>query len=95
VRINQDLDFVALVSIAIAPAGTSTLTVVAPTVQLSITKTPSNASNGAVTYVSSAPGVATVSPTGLVTRVSNGAAVITATSLDGAKTATKAITTTA
>jgi len=95
ITLNIDTDYVALTGIAITPTGTSTLTVASPTVQLAITKTPANASNGTVTYTSSNLAVATVSSTGLVTRVANGSAVITATSQDGAKTATKNITCTA
>lgn len=95
ITLNIDTDYVALTGIAIAPSGTSTLTVASPTVQLSITKTPANASNGNVTYTTSNTGIATVSSTGLVTRVANGSCTITATSQDGAKTATKAITCTA
>lgn len=95
IELIVDTDYIALTGIAIGPAGTSTLTVAAPTVQLTITKTPTNASNGTVTYTSSNLAVATVSSTGLVTRVANGSAVITATSQDGAKTATKNITCTA
>ncbi len=94
-QINYDIDYIKLTGIAITPAGTSTLTVAAPTVQLDITATPSGASNKKVTYVSSAPNIATVNANGLVTRVANGLAVITATSEDGGLGATKNITCTA
>lgn len=87
--------YVAPTSIAVTPAGTSTLTVAAPTVQLAVAFTPAGATDKRVTYSSSDVTKATVSKTGLVTRVANGTAVITVTTVDGAKTATKAITTTA
>jgi len=83
ITVVQDTTYVVLTGIAITPGGTSTITVAAPTVQLGITKTPSGASNGNVTWVSS------------VTRVANGSTVITATSQDGGFTATKNITVTA
>lgn len=95
VKLVLDVDYVALTGIAITPGTAVTLTVAAPTAQLGITKTPANASNGAVTWTSSDPTKATVSATGLVTRVANGNVTITATSEDGAKVATKAITITA
>ena len=57
------------------------------TFTLDATISPSNASNKSVTWTSSAPGVAKVSSTGTVTAVSNGSAVITATTADGGYTA--------
>lgn len=85
-------DFVNLVSMVIAPA-TVNLSAGTPTAQLSVTPTPANASNPAVaTWVSSDPTKATVSATGLVTRVAAGTTTITATSVDGAKTATRTVT---
>ena len=93
VQIIRDLVFVALVSIEIG--GNATLTIAAPTHQIVVTPTPGGASNIAATYVSSDPAVATVNASGLVTRVGNGTTVITATSVDGAKTDTKTITCTA
>lgn len=90
-----DAEFIPLTGIALTPAGPATLTVAAPTVQLAVTPTPANATNKTVTYVSSDPTKATVSATGLVTRVANGETTITATSLAGDVTATKVITVTA
>lgn len=69
-------------SITIAPAEV-TLTVAAPTQQLTPTVLPANAANDGVTYVSSDPTKATVSATGLVTRVANGTTNITVTAKDG------------
>ncbi len=59
-----------------SPAGTVTATVA-----------PANATNKAVTYTSSVPGVATVSPAGAVTPVAEGTTVVTATTADGSFTA--------
>jgi len=73
---------IAATSITIAPA-VVTLTVAAPTQQLTPTVLPANASNKGVTYVSSDPTKATVSATGLVTRVANGTTNITVTAKDG------------
>lgn len=92
IKIEQDVTYVALVSINIgADAGVN---VAGPTHQIVVTPTPGDASNTAVTYVSSNPAVATVSPTGLVTRVANGTTNITATSVDGGHTDVKVITAT-
>ena len=93
VTIAVDVAYVALASISIgADAG---VTVAAPTHQIVVTPTPANASNTAVTYVSSNPAVATVDASGLVTRVANGTTNITATSVDGGFTDVKVITATA
>jgi len=53
---------------------------------------PNNATNKAVTWASSAPAVATVNSNGLVTAVSAGSATITATTVDGGKTASCTVT---
>jgi uncharacterized protein YjdB/alpha-tubulin suppressor-like RCC1 family protein len=58
---------------------------------LAATVLPADASNKAVTWSSSAPGVATVS-NGLVTALANGAAAITATTVDGGFVATCSVT---
>lgn len=77
-------------SIAVAPA---TVTIaVAGTQQLTVTPTPVDASSAA-TYTSSAPSIATVNSSGLVTGVAEGTATITITSvLDGGVTDTVAVT---
>lgn len=54
---------------------------------LTVTVSPSNATNKTVTWASSAPNIASVS-NGVVTGVEVGNAVITATTVDGGKTAT-------
>jgi uncharacterized protein YjdB len=56
---------------------------VGKTEQLISTVLPSNASNKDVIWTSSAPSVATVSSTGLVTGMSNGQAIITVSTIDG------------
>jgi len=61
-------------SVTINPGSTS---------QLTATTTPSNATNGAVSWTSSDAGVATVNSEGLVTAVSGGTCTITATAKDG------------
>ena len=60
--------------------------------QLVATVIPVDATNKAVTWVSSNPSVATVTDTGLVTAVSNGATIITVTTEDGCYTATCEVT---
>lgn len=90
IAITVDTDYIALASFVIAPA-TVTLAAAA-TQQLTVTPTPSNASNTTVTWVSATPAKATVSASGLVTAVASGTSVITATSQDGALTATRTIT---
>lgn len=95
-EITEELEAAVLVtSLSIAPA-TVTLTVAAPTQQLTVTALPAGASNKGVNYVSSDPTKATVSATGLVTRVANGTTTITVTAKDGSgKTATRLVTCTA
>ncbi len=65
------------------------------TVTLTATVAPSNATTQTVTWSSSNTTIATVSTTGVVTGKAAGAATITVTTNDGAKTATCAITVTA
>ncbi|MFJ3486575.1 phage tail tube protein [Pseudomonas sp. NPDC090202] len=84
--------FVPVASVSVTP--TTASIAVAGTRQLTASVLPSGAAQ-TVNWSSSAPGVATVSATGLVTGVSAGSAVITATSTsDGTKTATSTITVT-
>lgn len=61
-------------------------------VQLLVTTTPSNASTQDIVWSSSAPKVAKVSASGLVTAVASGKATITASTPDGRVQATCAIT---
>lgn len=93
--INVYADYVEPASVAITPATAVTLTVAVPTAQLTATVSPADASNKAVVWATSNAAIATVSQSGLVTRVANGTCNITATTVDGAKVGTKAITTTA
>ena len=62
------------------------------TLKLVGTITPSDATNKKLTWSSSDPAVATVDATGLVTAISIGTAIITATCEDGGKTSTAEIT---
>jgi uncharacterized protein YjdB len=72
-------------TISVAIAGTS---------QLTATFTPTNASNQAVTWISSDTTIATVSSTGLVKGISTGTATITVTTIDGSFKATSTVTVT-
>lgn len=90
-----------------APASTSTavtgVTASPTTASVEVGKTttiasviaPTTATNKAVTYKSSDDTIATVDASGKVTGVKEGAATVTITTTDGAKTATAAITVTA
>lgn len=85
----------AVTGVDLTPA-TVTLSLAGTTTQqLTATVAPATASNQAVTYVSSAPSIATVSGTGLVTAVAEGSATITVTTTDGSFTDTTAVTVTA
>lgn len=81
---------VAVTGIDVQPATASVD--VGKTQQLALTVTPDNATNKSVTYKSSDDTVATVDDKGLVTGVKAGTATITASSADGNKQATSAIT---
>ena len=85
--------FVPVSSVSVTP--TTASIAVAATRQLAASALPSGAAQN-VTWSSSAPSIATVNSSGLVTGVAAGSAVITATSVsDPTKTATSAITVTA
>ncbi|MNM24047.1 Bacterial Ig-like domain (group 2) [compost metagenome] len=85
--------FVPVTSVSVTP--TTASIAVAATRQLTASALPSGAAQN-VTWSSSAPSIATVNSSGLVTGVAAGSAVITATSVsDPTKTATSAITVTA
>lgn len=77
-------EFVSVESVVLSSPSQSIL--VGGTVQLSVTISPSDATNKAVSYSSSDPSVASVSETGLVTGVSLGNALISVTTEDGNKT---------
>ena len=92
VTVNIPSTTVPVTGVSVSP--TSKSLKVGETVQLVATVSPQNATNKAVTYVSSKPSVATVSETGLVTAKVAGTTTITVTTVDGNKTATSAITVT-
>ncbi|MDD5675335.1 MAG: Ig-like domain-containing protein, partial [Chitinivibrionales bacterium] len=81
---------VPVMGVSVGPASLKLNTGVAR--QLTAAITPSDASNQDVTWSSSNTAIATVSIGGLVTGVAAGSATITATTQDGGKTATGAIT---
>jgi len=64
---------------------------VSETQQLTVTVVPADATNQNVSWISSAPSVATVSNSGLITAISKGTATITATTEDGGYKATCAV----
>ena len=77
-------------SAAVSPASASLYA--GNTQQLSVTISPANATNKNVTWSSTNSAIATVNSSGLVTAVSAGTVTITATTQDGNKTASAAIT---
>ena len=83
----------AVSGISITPEAVDTFVGADPT-QLTYTIEPENASNKAVTWMSSNSGVAAVDENGLVTPVSGGSAVITATTADGGFAASVNVTVT-
>jgi len=81
-------------SIAITPTAAQSVQA-GKTITLSVSITPSNATNKAVTWTSDTPALATVNASGVVTGVSAGTATIRATAKDeSGKTATKTVTVT-
>ncbi|WP_417932783.1 Ig-like domain-containing protein [Enterobacter hormaechei] len=85
-------DSIAATGVEVTPATASL--VVGATQQLSGAVQPTDATNKAITWTTSAPSIATVSSTGLVTAVAEGIATITATTADGDFTDTCAVTVT-
>jgi uncharacterized protein YjdB/glycosidase len=79
-----------IASVAVSP--TSASLYAGNTQQLTATISPANATNKNVTWTSSNTTIATVNSSGLVTAVSAGTAMITATTQDGNKTASATIT---
>ena len=85
---NNDEDITAVLSVAVSPA--SSALVEGETLQLEAIITPEDATDKTLTWVSSAPSVASVSESGFVTALSEGTASITATA--GGKSGTSLIT---
>lgn len=83
-------DTVAVSGVAVTPDNGSVK--VGSTLQLSAEVSPANATNKAVTWSSSDASKATVSSSGLVTGVGAGSVTITATTTDGAKKSSSAVT---
>ncbi|MES5862885.1 Ig-like domain-containing protein [Lacticaseibacillus paracasei] len=79
--------------VSLAPATASVK--VGATTALRATVSPGDATDKAVSYVSSKTAVASVSADGVVTGVSAGSTTITVTTHDGSKTASTAVTVTA
>ncbi|MDP3179029.1 MAG: Ig-like domain-containing protein [Spirochaetaceae bacterium] len=83
---------VAVSGVTVSP-GTASIAV-AGTQQLTATVLPSTATNKSVAWTVSPTGIATVSSSGLVTGTAAGNATVTATTVDGGRTATCAVTVT-
>jgi len=94
VVVNNDGDDGIVSVLGVSLNVSSASVAVGSTRQLSATITPSNATNKAVTWSSSDTSIATVSDTGIVRAIKKGNATITVTTVDGAKTATCAVTVT-
>ncbi|WP_459175733.1 Ig-like domain-containing protein [Ewingella americana] len=88
-----DGEAVAVTSVTVSPATSSGA--VNATVQLTANVLPADATDKTGTWITSDATKATVSASGLVTRIAVGSATITFTTNDGAKTGTSAITITA
>ena len=73
---------------------TMTLTAGGATGTLVATVAPATTTNKSVTWSSSAPAVATVSVSGVVTPLTAGTTIITVTTVDGGETATRVVTVT-
>lgn len=87
---NANVPVVPVTGVTVSP-GTATINA-GTTTQLTATVAPANATNPAVNWTSSNTAVATVNASGLVTAIAAGTAVITATTVDQAKTASSTIT---
>ena len=81
--------FIAVTGVSLS--STSAVLIAGQTTTLTATVAPANATNKSVTWTTSSPSVATVA-NGVVTAVGVGSATITATTTDGAKTASCAVT---
>lgn len=91
ITVTADQQTIPVTGVTVTPSATVAL---GATASLTATVQPNNATNKAVTWNSSNSNVASVSSTGLVTGVAEGAATITVATVDGDRTATSAITVT-
>lgn len=89
----EDINSTAVTGVTVSP--TTASIAVDATRQLTATVAPSDAANKAVTWSTSDASKASVNSSGLVTGVAAGSATITATTADGGKTSTCAVTVTA
>ena len=97
-----DGNFTATCTVNVTFIPVTGVTIIPTTLELGVTDNyqlrfqldPPNASNNTATLSSNKPDVATVSPTGVVTAIAEGAATITVTTADGGHTATCAVTVT-
>ena len=91
VTVNVTVPTIAVTGVSVSPSGNRGLTT-GQTLQLTANVTPTNATNRDVTWNSSNPAVATVSSSGLVVAILPGTATITATTVDGSRTASMSVT---
>jgi uncharacterized protein YjdB len=91
VTVRADQQTIPVTGVTVTPSATVKVGAIA---SLTATVQPNNASNKAVTWNSDNSRAATVSSTGVVTGVAEGAAKITVATVDGDRTATSAITVT-
>ncbi len=83
---------IAVTGISISPTAQTLVLTQSPSVQLTRTITPNNATNQTVTWKSSNTAVATVDTNGLVTALAAGKTIVKAVTIDGEREATATIT---
>ncbi|MCS4434334.1 fibronectin type III domain-containing protein [Aquiflexum gelatinilyticum] len=89
-QVNTTTEVISVTGVTLNPTKASIE--ISKSLQINATVLPSNASNKTVSWISSNPSIASVSPSGLVTGIKSGTALITASSQDGNFTATSEIT---
>ncbi len=93
--VNMEMESAVIPVESVSLNKSTTSLAVGATETLVATVLPADATNKAVTWDSSSTAAATVSSAGVVTAVSEGASVITVTTVDGGKTATCTVSVTA